>query len=755
VSARSLRLVLSTLFAVTGFSALCLQVVWQRVISMHSGVDLFSITTVVAAFLGGLGVGSLVGGGLADRLGPRRSLLAFSMANAGIAVFAFVSIFLFYDLYRSVVSLIGESLLAAFLFNFVLLIVPTILMGLSLPLVSRGLVAAVDEIGPLVGRLYAINTLGAAIGSAVAGWFLLGTFGFVTTVRIAGSLNLVASVLVFTMWRQTESASGRIPVTTATEDPPRSDGDERVWPWYAVYALTGAVALGLEIVFFRVIDTVMRSNSYTFAHVLSLYLLLFASGSAIGARLVRRTDRPERWFLWCQFGAGVTALGGMLLMLVPLKLPSFLGIRPFLEEYFASNGFVNGGWGFDMRTAFANVIAPLLIMGGPVLFLGAAFPFIQATVARKVESLGRRTGTLLFANIVGNVMGSLLVGFVLLHVLGTAGTLRLLATLLLIPGLAAAAMSVGPRRIALAVGAVAVIGFGVAVFPSNKVFWQFLHSGKPNEFVLDEERSCVTSIKKFGTIDLLHINGSNQNGYPWDDFHVLIGLVPAVLHPNPEKGLAVGLGMGGTTYGMALDPRIDEVRTVEICGGEMDLLRGIGERDKGVMLELFTDPRIKLEEGDGRKALLNAERDLDIITVDTLRPTSAFSGSLYSKEFYDLVESRLSDDGIFIQWIPEPRVLTTIREAFPHVTVFSGAAYNQSQFFVATRKPLEFDRDALLSRLAATPLRTVFHPEMAAQIEGFFAAIAPQPLPPQGDVREDRINRDLFPRDEYFLNQDK
>ena len=142
------------MFAVSGFSALTLQVVWQRVISLHAGVDLASITTVVSAFLAGLGVGSVLGGVLADRLGPRRSLLAFALANAGIGAFAYASIWLFYGLYRSVVPSL-DGALASFAFHFALLIVPTTLMGLSLPLASS-FVERIEDAAPLVGRLYAI-----------------------------------------------------------------------------------------------------------------------------------------------------------------------------------------------------------------------------------------------------------------------------------------------------------------------------------------------------------------------------------------------------------------------------------------------------------------------------------------------------------------------------------------------------------------------------------------------------------------------
>ncbi len=188
-----LRRVVTPLFAVTGFSALCLQVVWQRVISIHNGVDLFSSATVVAAFMAGLGGGSLLGGVLADRLGPRRSILAFAVASAAIGTFGWASIGIFYDGYRALATYV-QSLPAAFAFHFALLVLPTTLMGLSLPLLSRGVARSLAEAPSVVGRLYAVNTLGAAAGAAIGGWLLLGNLGFIGTVRLASSLNLLAGI---------------------------------------------------------------------------------------------------------------------------------------------------------------------------------------------------------------------------------------------------------------------------------------------------------------------------------------------------------------------------------------------------------------------------------------------------------------------------------------------------------------------------------------------------------------------------------
>ncbi|MGQ0616690.1 MAG: fused MFS/spermidine synthase [Acidimicrobiia bacterium] len=775
---RAARLVLFATFAITGFSALTLQVVWQRVISVHAGVDLVSFTTVVSAFLAGLGLGSLLGGHLADRLGPRRSLLAFAGSNTAIGLFAWVSVWLFYDVYARVATDLASTG-AKFAFNFALLLVPTTLMGLSLPLVAKGLVERVQDAGALVGRLYAVNTLGAASGAAVSGWLLLGNLGFNGAVRVAGSLNLLAAVLALSLWRvarradaaTTEGAEVPAGVSAPAGTGPTLGGGSRTGPaaagragpWFALYALTGAVALGFELVFFRLIDSIMRSNSYSFAHVLAVYLTCFGIGAAIGGKLLEQARDAARWFLGLQFAVGVAALAGVVVL---VQVAPRLGLRDVLRGYFGGDGFNTGFSEIDtlaegVKLVFAYGAAPLLVMAVPVLLMGASFPFVQTLVSERVETLGRRTGSLLAANIAGNVFGVLLVGFVLIDRLGTAGTMLVLAGVQLVPGVACALRFAEPRRRAtLAVGAVGLVVVLAVAFPSNRGLWAFIH-GVPDDasFELAEDRSCVTAIKKgvFGPEGLngfLYINASGQNGYPWDDFHVLVGLTAALAHPEPRRAMAVGLGMGGTPYALAADERVLTVDAVELCGGQVDLLQGLAEDGSDEHRRLLAEERLRLRIDDGREFLLSADEGFDSVTVDVLRPQSAFSGSLYSVEFYELVRDRLEGDGIMVQWAATPRVLNSVSQVFPHVIGLAVPSYGNSQFLLASKQPIDYDRAEMLRRLEDHVGPDVFTSGQRRAVEEFYASAQPvcyvggQPVDSAGEA----LNRDVFPRDEYFLN---
>ncbi len=772
---RARRPVLFAVFFATGFAALSLQVVWQRVISLHAGVDLASFTTVVAAFLAGLGVGSIIGGHLADRFGARGSARVFAVANLVLGAFSWVSLWFFYDLYRTVAPSLGSTA-STFAFNAMLLIVPTTLMGLSTPLVAKAAGAqAGTEAGVLVGRLYAVNTLGAAFGAAATGWYLQGTFGFVSTVRLAATLQLFAG-LVTLVWLQKSSVAEAAPSTassSATTSTPKSESPKsvpsidrgRAWPWFVVYGVTGAVALGFETVFFRVIDTIMRSNSYSFGHVLSLYLLLFAIGAAVGSRLLRwrSPDRPEVWFLAMQFGVGLAAVAGIAaLVRIAPRTPWAEAIRTYFEGEGFSVGFTQIDGAAQTQLFQVFVLAPLLVMAVPVVLMGASYPFIMAVVARRPESLGRRTGALLAANIVGNVAGTLITGFALIDRFGTAGTYRILAALLGFAGLGAAWLATPslPRRRWVSIAVVlALAGFGVRAMPSNQLLYASLHGTEPAGITLVEDRSCATALRHLpdGSSELT-VNGAAQNRYPFDDFHVLVGMAPAIAHPQPRRVMALGFGIGATPYGLASDPRPEQIDSVELCGGELPLLRQLGEDGAPELARLFADGRQQFEVGDGRDHLLRTPAGTyDVVVVDTLRSHAAFSGNLYSQEFYELVRSRLAPGGILAQWVASPRVLATVTRVFPYVVTLSVGTYFGSTFFLASDRPIEWNREAIRARVAASGVADRFPvPGQPANVQAFFDEAVPacvvRGAATVEPVAADQTNTDLRPRDEYFLN---
>ncbi len=460
-------------------------------------------------------------------------------------------------------------------------------------------------------------------------------------------------------------------------------------------------------------------------------------------------------FLWIQFWIGATTLLGVLAL---MNAPQLWGIRGLIDQYLAGEGYLYGPTmpsdaASAFKLLFAFLIGPAFVMGAPVFLMGYAYPFITALVLRREDSLGRRTGALMACNIAGNVVGSLVSGFVLLHFLGTAGTLALLGMVLMAFGVVAAVRETRARAArAGATGAAAVALF--AVFPENDRLWGFLHGATPDRFALIEERSCVNALVRNGDEHMLHLNAAAQNGYPYDDFHVLIGLFPTLLHPAPQRSLAVGLGIGATGYGMLVDPRIQRVDIVEICAGERGLLQMLSDRGSRESRQLLSDPRVDLRVGDGRKHLMVTAQRYDVITVDALRREGAYSGNVYSLEFYRMVAQRLAPNGLFAQWAPTARVQTTVAEAFPYVWAVS--VPGSATFLLASNEPIAMDRAAATARLRALAHGTTLSATQRASLERFFVGAELQPVrsgePRATPTPDAQLNRDLHPRDEYFLN---
>ena len=265
----------------------------------------------------------------------------------------------------------------------------------------------------------------------------------------------------------------------------------------------------------------------------------------------------------------------------------------------------------------------------------------------------------------------------------------------------------------------------------------------------------MNALKKVEGEDFLFINATSQNGYPFDDFHVLIGLLPALMHPDPQRAMALGLGIGATPYGMSRDPRLGRLDVVEICGGELEIQRELARRGAMESQRLLADRRVDMHVGDGRKFLLSSPVRFDVLTVDVVRPQAAFSGNLYSVEFYELLRSRLDGDGLVAQWLATPRTFNSVTAVFPYVMRFSVATYDGSQFFIASQQPIVFDRQQILDRWQALSPTSAFSPAQVQSITQFLSTVEPatgRSGEPAASTSEDRLNRDLAPRDEYFLN---
>src|SRR5437867_328573 len=316
-------------FFVSGIAALVYQTAWQRILALHSGVGIYSIAMIVGAFMAGLGAGSHLGGVLSARVGRAAALRTFAALELGIAAFGAASSWIYYDwLYVRAGWLYAPPWRAALL-HLASFLVPTGLMGMSLPFLVRAMVGDVAGAGRTIGFLYGINMLGAAAGAWLTPWVLIRHFGIRGAIGIAALGNVAAGLAVLGLGAARRGGEER-PGPPEGEVRPVATHTSAL-PWIALYALSGFCARALEIVWFRLIDVAVKSRAYTFGTVLAIYLLGAAAGSLAGAAIVHRVGRPRRAFLFCQ--CVLLAYSGAVPSLLAYLPPGTLVYRWFFHYW--------------------------------------------------------------------------------------------------------------------------------------------------------------------------------------------------------------------------------------------------------------------------------------------------------------------------------------------------------------------------------------------------------------------------------------
>jgi len=769
-------LLLPLLFAVSGFTALVYEVVWERMLGIFSGVHLYSITLIVAAYMAGLGFGSLFGGRLADRLDRRAAVIAFALCELGIGLFALMSPVIYYDLTTTWLAPLARYTALLPAVHFVLLLPPTLLMGASLPLLSRGLVRDTDSAACSISVLYGCNTVGAALGALLTTWWLLGSYGLSGSVRLAGVANLVIGALAFWLARRVnrELTPATVVATASADqalgDPPVSPGSFGFRTWCLIYGFSGFVALSLEILWFRTLGVAIKSSSYSFGHILGLFLLMLGLGSLAGSLITRRLRRPDLFFLWGQWIASAAAMLGVLLLLRgPLdslgldQLKTFWARPRAAEIYDLIYVLENHD---PRRTPFVVskflqifVGLPLLLIAVPTFAMGLTFGSLQRAVQTDVRQIGRRVGALLASNIFGAILGSLATGTLLLEFVGAPGSWQLLAFVGAAFSLLVFARLKGRSPRALAIAATATsIALGLAV-PGTGAFWARLHGATPEKLITEEDSTGVVAWHAIDPeIHVFKVNGRAHGMLPYGGERTLYGLMPALLQPDAESAAVVGLGPGNTAWALRLTPSLQRMEIYELVRPEVSLLRRSPFRGGSYapIPQLLDDPRVRLHWVDGRLALRLDEASYDLIEADTAHPSMAYSGNLYSREFFELARSRLNPGGLFCSMAPTERTLRTMVAVFPHVLDFHAPSF--SSFIIGSNEPLHFDPEAIRIAFEDQRVRRMLTDageleETTANLERYLKEVQVRSI--SGELRSEydgEINTDLFPRDEFDLS---
>src|SRR5262245_20711151 len=730
---RARRAALFVLFFLSGSAALIYQTAWQRLLGLFAGADTIATALVVGAFLLGLGIGSFVAGLAADRLSRRAALLGFALCEIGIAVFAVLSPWLYYDvIYRGLLPL-SSSRGLIFGVVFAGLLWPTFLMGCSLPLLSKAVVSEIVGSARLIGSLYGLNTLGAAVGAFAGGWYLIGSFGFDRALYAAACLNLVVAGGGLLLARGADlSRETPRPKPGHKADPQRAI----IARWSAPVLVSGFLIVALQIVWYRLVGVLLQSNAYSFSLVLAVFLLGDGAGLLVGARVIDRIADPRRFFFAMQGAAAALALAGAWFV--------YLGIgADVLPASFVDHDMMDGTLAHALLIALLVTVVVL-----PASFImGFSFPVVQKAVQNDIERLGRRVGLVQLANIVGNSAGSLLAGLVLLDLVGTAGTLKLLLAI----GLAFAALSIASAHASrLAWASALVLAAGLTLFPTGEGLWRRLHGLASEPAIVAEDKTGLSLLKMTDAASgKLYIQGHTQSSLPFDTVHVFLGAIGPLTHPEPRRVLVIGSGTGGTPYAAGLHPTTERVRVIEIVAPVMATLRAyVGRGDQSGVAALLSDLKVEVVLGDGRHALALDAARYDVIEADAILPKTSLSGLLYSQEFLRQVRARLAPGGLYVQWAPTERAIETFRSVFPHVTLVHPA-------LLGSDRPIPYTREHIMSLLARPEIdgRLKMARVDRAELGAWFESKKIEPLNTGRTVPTASPNTDFFPRDEYYLNR--
>jgi len=618
-SDRQTWLLLSVLFFCSGMPALIYQIVWQRVLFAIYGVNAESVAVVVSAFMLGLGLGCLAGGWLSARF-PERGILLFGLMELGTAVFGLCSLRIFH---WAAVHTAGASLLHTVAFSLVLLIVPTMLMGATLPLLVEHLVRRSGWVGYSVALLYFVNTLGSAVACFLCATFLLRDFGQSGSVSLAALLNTAVGATAYLQGRRKKSAS-QSPAEPLSA--PRPALERPALPLSvaaAIVGLSGFLALGFEMVWFRVFVLASADRAPAFALLLSTYLAGVAAGAYVSERLTEGKDPATV----------LRAVG--LLMLTAGALSVYL---PPLVAAFTSRNL----------PFLASAPAFFLTAG----LLGSTLPLLCRLTVSPNDQAGRGVSLVYLSNILGATTGSLAVGFVLMQHFGLERvSLHLGAATATIGGgiiLYAWRRLQSPPAWAFVAIVAAVVSLPLAPRFYPHLFERLIFGARPEArqpFAhIVENRNGVISVSSGGAVFGSGVYDGYFNVDPTNDLNQIYrAYAVSAFQPSPKKILVIGLSSGSWCQVLVHHPKVVSLDAVDINPGYLQLIP-----QYPMVRSLLKNPKVHIWIDDGRRWLLaHPQARYDLIMSNTSFYWRDHSTHLLSAEFLQIIRSHLNPGGIF------------------------------------------------------------------------------------------------------------
>jgi spermidine synthase len=698
---------LAVAFALSGGAGLIHEVVWVRLLGLLFGVSELAVATVLAAFMGGLALGSYWVGLRSARLVDRRR--TYALLEIGIGVSALL-VPLALDVVEPLYGWLWRRLhlsfavfsVLRFLLAGAILLAPTIMMGATFPVLA-------DHLARLEGRrmrperLYAANLAGAVLGAGAAGFLLLPTVGVWGTIAVGAALNLVVGAVVLALPAHPERRPG-----TAPPAPVRAAAPAYHRLLLAAAFFSGLLSLSAQVAWTRVLALLVGSTTYAFAAILVVYLVALAAGSAWAARRASRA------------GDVAVDLAAMHALTAILMLAAIAAVNHLPYWYVGLSTRAPRGFPGSIAGSIVTAGAVLVL---PVFAAGTILPLVLAAlVPAGAPAAGPAVGRVYAVNTVGAIAGAVLAGFVLVPRLGTETTLVGGALGAAAMGFAFAFAGRGPPWLpAAGVAALVVVLVGALGRPE----WNFrdLHVGvaEPGRAaaavlanrafrVVYQREGATASVAVYYSDEVdprlrfhtLVINARTNASDGWADMptQVLLAQIPLLLAPRADEVFIVGWG-SGVTVGSATRSAARRITAVELEPAVVEASRLFAH----VNHDPLGDPRVRLYEDDARHILLASDETYDVIISEPPHPWVAGVANLFTRDFYLLAARRLAPDGVFTQWLQSYQisagayriVLATFQSVFPEVLVFHPEGTEDS-ILVGSRRPLPLDLERLRRR---------------------------------------------------------
>jgi spermidine synthase len=696
-------IVLLILFAGSGCSALIYEIVWFQLLQLAIGSTTVSMGFLLASFMGGLCIGSI--GFSKLKLDGYHPLRIYAALEAGIAVCGFLVLVCLPFLARIYVAGASFGLPGMLTRGFlcaICLLPPTILMGASLPAIVRWIETTPRGVS-WWGLLYGGNTAGAVFGCLLAGFYLLRIHDTVVATYWAIVINLLVAAASYLI-------AGRVPAHGAAESQAEAEREAVAlaepagprWPVFVTIGLSGASALGAEIVWTRLMGMLMGATVYVFSIILAVFLIGLAVGSGIGARIARGAH--SRVALgWCQVLLAIATAWSAYMIAGGLP---YWPIDPFL----APNPWMT--FQLDMARTLWTILPPAILWG-------ASFPLALAAVAAPGEDPGRLAGEVYAANTLGSIFGALITSLVLVPWIGTTNCETMLILIpavsslfLLVPHIKESKSQAVTAVFAVAMVMILFLAKDVKPIPGEVIAYGrriATYVNKAQILYTIEGRNSSVAISKWGDgateVDVNgHVEATTE---PYDmKLQRMVGHLPALLHPNPKSVLGIGFGAGVSAGTFTRYPGIEHITVCEIEPViPPTSTRYFAQAD----YDVYHNPKTHVIFDDARHYLLTTADKYDVIASDPLDVFVKGTAAIYSKEYFDSVKAHLNPGGMFTLYVPlyesdERTVrseLATFFESFPTATVWAnnidGRGYDM--VFMGQVEPLEINVDEIAQRL--------------------------------------------------------